>query len=217
MLKLLHSSASIRDSVASYLEEEEGEKVLIVADGWDELGESERQEESFLYKLFFKTFPFVSVIVTSRPSASAPLHRLPYIDRFVEVCGFNKENIKEYIQSEFTSDQEKASCLLLEQLESNPLVESVCSIPLNCAIVCHLWRTLEEALPTTMTELYTKIILNVILRNIQKEFIQNSAVLSLSNFDALPEDLQQSWWLLCEFAFQALKRDQIVFSSRRTR
>ena len=41
---------------------------------------------------------------------------------------------------------------LLEQLENNPLVDSVCSVPLNCTIVCHLWRTLEEALPTTMTD-----------------------------------------------------------------
>ena len=87
----------------------------------------------------------------------------------------------------------------------------MCCVPLNCAIVCHLWHTLEEALPTTMTELYTKIILNVILRNIQKNEAFKS-ILSLSNFSALPEDLQQSWWLLCEFAFQTLEKDQIVFS-----
>ena len=36
--------------------------------------------------------------------------------------------------------------------------------------------------------------------------------MSLSTFDALPADLQQSWWLLCEFAFQALEKDQLVFS-----
>ena len=210
LLKLLHLSASIRDSVANYLEEEEGEKVLIIADGWDELSESERKEGSFLHKLLFQLLPFVSVVLTSRPSASAPLHRFPCIDRLVQVCGFNNENIREYIQCEFTNDQEKAS-RLLEQLESNPLVKSVCCVPLNCTIVCHLWHTLKEALPTTMTELYTKIILNVILRNIQKNEAFKS-ILSLSNFSALPEDLQQSWWLLCEFAFQTLEKDQIVFS-----
>ena len=48
-------------SVVSHLEDEEGEKVLIIADGWDELGESERQEDSFLFSLFFKQFPFLSV------------------------------------------------------------------------------------------------------------------------------------------------------------
>ena len=211
LLKLLHSSQKLCISVADSLEENEGKKVLIVADGWDELGKSERLEGSFLYELLFgQLFPFISVVVTSRPSASASLHRLPYIDRFVEICGFSKVNIKEYIQSEFVSDQEKVD-RLLEQLERNPLVESVCSIPLNCAIVCHLWRTLEEALPTSMTELYTKIILNVILRNIQKNDAFHG-IKNLPTFDALPKSLQQSWRLLCEFAFRAIEKNQIVFS-----
>ena len=126
------------------------------------------------------------------------------------MCGFSKEHIVEYIQSEFASDQEKAS-RLLEQLVNNPLVESVCSIPLNCAIICHLWRTLEEALPTTMTELYKKIIINVILRNIQKKD-EFKHISNLTNFDALPRELQQAWELLCKFAFEAIVNDQIVFS-----
>jgi Ran GTPase-activating protein (RanGAP) involved in mRNA processing and transport len=154
----------------------------------------------------------MSVVVTSRPSASAPLHELPDIDRFVEVCGFSKEHIAEYIQSEFTSDQGKAD-RLREQLEYNPLVESVCSVPLNCAIVCHLWRTLEEALPTTMTELYKKIILNVILRNMKKKD-EFKHISSLTNFNILPKELQQSWELLCKFAYETIARDQIVFSEQ---
>ena len=211
LLTVLHPSPRLCDSVARYLEDEEGESVLIIADGWDELGESERQEGSFLYQfLFGHRFCLMSVVVTSRPSASAPLRELPDIDRFVEVRGFSKEHIVEYIQSEFISDQGKVD-RLREQLEGNPLVESVCSVPLNCAIVCHLWRTLEEALPTTMTELYTKIILNLILRNIRKLDTYKS-VLKLPKFDSLPADLQQSWWLLCEFAFRALEKDQLVFS-----
>ena len=209
LLKLLHPSSDVCKAVASYVENEE-EKVLIIADGWDELSDSDQQEGSFLYELLFKRFQLITVLVTSRPSASAPLHRLACIDRCVEISGFSKEDIKEYIESEFTSDQEKAS-RLLEQLEDNPLVESVCSIPLNCSIMCHLWRILEEGLPSTMTQLYTKIILNVILRNIQKKDAFKN-VLSLSNFKALPSDLQQSFRLLCEFAFRALKQNQIVFT-----
>ena len=108
LLELLHSSKKLRSSVADWLEEIEGMKVLIIADGWDELTESGRLEGSFLYRLVFgELLPFVSVILTSRPSASAPLHKLPYIDRFVEVRGFDKENIVEYIRSEFASDQER--------------------------------------------------------------------------------------------------------------
>ena len=210
LFQLLHSYEDVCDSVASFLKKTEGKSVLLIADGWDELSEAERQSDSFLYQLLFEMFPFISVIVTSRPSASASFHRLSYIDRFVEVQRFSKDHIVEYIQSEFASDQEKAG-RLLEQLEYNPLIESVCSVPLNCAIVCHLWCTLEENLPTTMTELYTKIILNLVLRNICK-IDSYKSVLSLPNFESLPADLQQPWWLLCEFAYQTLEKDQLIFS-----
>ena len=209
LLKLLHSSEKIRDTVAHYLEDEEGEKVLIIADGWDELSESNRQEESFLYQLLFQMFPFMSVVLTSRPSASSALHRLPFIDRIVELQGFTKENIEEYVQSEFSGDHKKAEHLLL-QVESNPLVGSVCSNPLNCAIICHLWHTFEEALPTTMTGLYTNVILNVAFRNIQKT--SSCTLNSLPDFDSLPKNLQKPWWLLCEFAFRGIEKDQTVFS-----
>jgi hypothetical protein len=212
LLRLLHSSENICQSVASILEEEEGEDVLIVADGWDELAKSKRQEDTFLCNLLFgKILPFASILLTSRHTASASLHRDPHFQYFVEICGFSHDNIIEYIFAEFDDNKDVAVCLL-EQLESNPLVESVCSIPLNCAIICHLWRTLKEKdLPTTMTNLYTKIILNVILRNIQKLSAYKNT-LSLPSLYALPATLQQSWWLLCEFAYQTLARDQLVFT-----
>ena len=237
LLKLFHSSPRVCESVASYLEEEEAENVLVIADGWDELGESERREGSFLYQLLFKMFPSMSVVVTSRPFASAPLHNLPCIDRFVEVSGFSNDDIKEYIQSEFSSDQKKARHLL-EQLEHNPLIESTCSVPLNCAIVCHLCHeyTLEEALPSTMTQLYTRLIFYIVGRNLRKLKVYNHQLdlisldglseglkqpvgdfrqsvckaLDISEFDKLPE--QESWWLLCQFACESLDKDEIVFS-----
>ena len=118
--------------------------------------------------------------------------------------------MKEYIYSEFASNKEKAN-RLLKQLEWNPAVESVCSIPLNCAIVCHLWDTLEGDLPTSMTELYSKIVLNVAFRNIQKCH-EDKRILSVQNFDSFPMDLQESWWLLCELAFRSIGEGQIVYS-----
>jgi 5S rRNA maturation endonuclease (ribonuclease M5) len=210
LLKLLHSSKNVCESVVNYLEEEQGENVLIIADGWDELDESQQQEDSFLYELLLVELPFASVLITSRPSASDPLRK--YMDRFIDVLGFDKKNIEEFILAEFADNLQKATGLS-KQLESNPLLESVCSVPLNCAIVCHLWRTLEEALPTTMTELYQKIMLNFILRNIRKANMYRGIKI-LTDFDSLPSNLHQSWWRLCEFACQALIKNQIVFSQK---
>ena len=209
LLKLLHPSQKICEFVAEYVEEQEG-KVLIIADGWDELSTEDRSEGSFLYELLFGECYSLSIIVTSRPSASAPFHKLRCIDRFVEVHGFSNDNIKEFIQCEFASNVDKGSGLL-EQLEGKPIVASVCSVPLNCAIVCHLWHHFDGALPTTMSELYTKIVMNIILRNIQKKS-EYESIPSLPHFDSLPNSLQQPWSLLCELAFQTLSEDRIVFS-----
>jgi Ran GTPase-activating protein (RanGAP) involved in mRNA processing and transport len=209
LLNLLHPSQKVCELVAEYIEDQEG-KVLIIADGWDELSTEDRSKGSFLYELLFGECYSLSVIVTSRPSSSVPFHELRCIDRFVEVHGFNNDNIKEFIQCEFTSDRAKGSGLLA-QLESNLLIESVCSVPLNCAIVCHLWDCFDGALPTTMSELYTKIILNIILRNIRKKS-EYESIPSLPHFDSLPSSLEQPWSLLCELAFQTLSKDKIVFS-----
>ena len=211
LFKLLHSSERIRTSVIEELEEREGEGVLIIADGWDELDQENRSDSSFLYSLLFgNILPFLSVLLTSRPSASADLHDLPTVDRLVEVVGFNEENVKQFIESEVEECPEKASSLI-EQLENNPVIQSVCSVPLNCAIICHLWRTFESRLPTTLTELYTHIVLNVILRNIKKANAQTSRI-ALESFDDIPTASREMFWLTCAFAYNCLTENQLVFT-----
>ena len=213
LLKLLHSSEALCTAASDYLTHSEGKEVLIIADGWDEIAKDAQLKESFLYMVLFKGYlPFASVILTSRHSASTEFHRQSYFDRFVEISGFDKESIAKYIESEFISEPSKADHLR-QQLAANPLVESVCSIPLNCAIICHLWRqNSKEALPTTMTELYSKIIRNVILRNLGKDANHTTEILRLPTFNDIPTDLKQPWVLLCSFAFRTMKNDQIVFS-----
>ena len=182
-----------------------GKQILIIADGWDEMNKSQLREGSFIHELLFGDIPYVSVILTSRPAVSASLYR--HFDRSVEVCGFSEKNIEMYIQSAFSGDQIKADHLL-KQVKSTPSVASVCSIPLNCAIICHLWHFGNEICPTTMTELYTKVVLNTLLRNMQK----SDTSLTEVKIDALPPSIQQSWWLLCKLAFHALGTEQAIFS-----
>ena len=52
LLKLLHPSQRVCELVAEYIEDDDG-KVLIIADGWDELSKENRSEGSFLYELLF--------------------------------------------------------------------------------------------------------------------------------------------------------------------
>ena len=211
LLPLYHPDETVCGSVVQQLKRTRGKGVLIIADGWDELSEEKRSKKSFIYNLLFgRLLPAAGVLLTSRPSASAPLHNLPTVDRLVEVVGFNEGNIQQYIESEFEECAEKASSLI-EQLENNPVIQSVCSVPLNCAIICHLWHTFESGLPTTLTELYTHIVLNVILRSIKKTK-HFTSLIGLESFDNIPAANQEMFWLTCAFAYNCLSEDQLVFT-----
>ena len=235
LLKFLNDDKELYDEVIAEFKKNGGENVLIIADGWDELSESQRNKKSFLYKLIVKCciLPSASVLLTSRPSASAPLHELRCFDRFVQVIGFNRNNIEEFFNSELTPEE---ASLLIEQLDRNPMIENICAVPLNCAIVCHLFRELGKVLPSTMTELYTKIILLIIARNIarryetlvesckeseresvKQKYKECENITSLSSFREIPKVLQTYWWCLCEFAFWAIEKDKIVFSHNETK
>ena len=208
LLPLYHPDETVCGSVVQQLKRTRGKGVLIIADGWDELSEEKRSKNSFIYNLLFgRLLPAAGVLLTSRPSASAALHNLPVVDRLVEVVGFNEENVKQFIESEFQKCPEKASSLI-EQLENNPVIQSVFSVP---AIICHLWHTFESGLPTTLTELYAHIVLNVILRNIKKTnpFI---GLIGLESFDDIPAANQEMFWLTCAFAYNCLSEDQLVFT-----
>ena len=209
-LAFYHPDESICDSVVQHLKRTRGKNLLIIADGWDELGKEKQSKQSLFYSLLFgRQLPSASVLLTSRPTASAPLHNLPTVDRLVEVVGFNEENVKQYIESEFEKCPEKASSLI-EELESNSVIVSVCSVPLNCAIICNLWHTLKGMLPKTLTELYTQIVLNIVLHDIRKKS-STPCPISLS-FKSIPDSLQDVFWKTCEFAYECLSRDQVVFS-----
>ena len=211
LLPLYHPDETVCGSVVQQLKKTRGKGVLIIADGWDELSEEKRSKNSFIYNLLFgRLLPAAGVLLTSRPSASAPLHNLPTVDRLVEVVGFNEENVKQFIESEFEKCPEKASSLI-EQLENNPVIQSVCSVPLNCAIICYLWHTFENGLPTTLTELYAHILLNVIVRNVKRTNAETSLI-ALESFDDIPTANREMFWLTCAFAYNCLSEDQLVFT-----
>ena len=178
-----------------YLMANKKDNVLIIADGWEELCESQCKSDSFLYCLLFGDLlpnSSTTVVVTSR-SASVPKQSF---SRTVIVEGFNEETIKSFIQMEFSRNPEKLKCIT-EQLDTNPLVSSMCSVPLNLAMVCNLGRLCDDPLPDTMPEFYEKLAWN--LANLKINSGRKCE--RISNHQDLPGKLQQSWSLFCELAF----------------
>ena len=146
---LSHSCPEFGDTVDKHLGD--GESCLFILDGWDELPDLPCKKGSIFYELLSgKCLPSASLIVTSRPAAFPDKSKMPCIDRFVTLQGFSKEDFVGHVKSECASAEQ--STLLLQKLNDNPVLDSVCTNPLNCVIICNLWKT-GKRIPLKVTEM----------------------------------------------------------------
>ena len=207
-----HDCTKTNERFVQHLYETEGEGTLLLLDGWDELRSCQQVTGKLFPKLLSgKLLPFASIVVTSRPGSSSQLRSLRSIQRCVEILGFSEQNIREYIFSEFHSNLADAS-KLVEQVLENPMVSAICTVPLNCAIICHLWHTMKEELSVKMTSLYTKIILNILLHEIKRNFPDYQDIKQLTNFSKFPCKLKPLWQMLQKLAFKGIIKGMIVFT-----
>ena len=212
LIETLQGTKNSSDSIANSIKKTNGEDVLLVADGWDELSAPE-SSGTFLHDLLFgSVLNLASIIVTSRPSHSDWLYKNGCFDRLLSIRGFDDGSIRQY----FIDRQQKSNCLL-KTVDSNPLIKSMCRIPLNCASLYHLWCTESRKgkLLTTMTELCTKMIWNVVLHSIKKaDKYEFQTISHLPIVERLPEELKSSWWDLCRLAFQTIQKSQQITLSQ---
>ena len=98
-------------------------------------------------------------------------------------------------------------------MESNPTVKSILYVPINVAIICHLFL-LTLQLPNTLTQLYTLLCLNLMLRHINKQNDGDAEVEYLHSFDDLPKGASEHFLNLCLIAYKERVDDRIIFTTR---
>ena len=100
---LYHPDDNISKAVHRIIEQQEGEKVLIIFDGYDELSNDQRSDSIFLEILQQQSRRLrkATVLVSSRPFAtrSLPHQFKDSLDQHVEILGFNEQDIKAYLTS----------------------------------------------------------------------------------------------------------------------
>ena len=208
---LLTEDEELRDEVYKEIVKEGGNGVCFMLEGFDELPQKLRSAPVFS-KLADK-LPRCTLVYTSRPEACDKLRRLAV--HKIEICGFKEEQIQDYIKNAFQkvdNGKEKAT-KLISQVESNPIVKSILYVPINVAIICHLFL-LTLQLPNTLTQLYTLLCLNLMLRHINKQNDGDAEVEYLDSFDDLPIGTNEQFLKLCLIAYRGRVDDRIIFSSR---
>uniref|UniRef100_A0A1X7SDZ7 NACHT domain-containing protein n=1 Tax=Amphimedon queenslandica TaxID=400682 RepID=A0A1X7SDZ7_AMPQE len=225
--------------VAEWFEKRNGEGLLIIFDGWDELSEQLRQSSLAASIICKEKLDQCSVIVTSRSYASSSLLEImSNLSRHVQVIGFSKEEISTVIIQTLQKDTKLAQELidkkrkdnknykpftttqsskdsqlavkLINDLEVRNDVQSLCYVPLVCSMVILVYCKEGGHLPTTLTQLYQNFILQTIRRHVKRHDINPHTLGSLSS---LPSQLAKPLQEMCQLAYTNLANTRMTFSS----
>jgi len=216
-----HPFETLPDVIAEELINSLGEGVLILLEGLDELPERQRTESSvFLDLIHGRLLPLATVLITTRPWASEYLVKncKEKISQHIEILGFTKQQIKDYLQSVSKPDDDPSLLSDIEKyLSCYPQIHAAMYIPLNAAIVVQVYRrsrTGECIIPKTMTQLYTALSQTLLIRYLEEHPVHKKTKWKITNFSDLPSDVYKHFLQLCEVAYSGIKNGQkLVFSS----
>ena len=152
--------------------------VLILMDGFDELTTtmlSENEFGSILRALNGKTYRECCIGVTTRPSHLERLTTKSLVQNpciHLKVLGFTKDDVKEYVRKFFGGNSEA----LIEVIKSSDVLSDLARSPMLLLLICIIWRE-DEALPSTMSHLYSKAVDYIFKRKDHESDKETSEVL----------------------------------------
>ena len=199
----------------------DGDGMLIVCDGFDELPREQRQEGSvYIDLLKGRLLAEATIIVTSRPSVSAELWSLCQhnIDRHLEVIGFTKEDIKRYAESVFSGD---ILAGFLAYITGNPPIYGMMYIPLNAVFVALIYQDsydTDRPFPTTMTQLFDTLTCGLIRRHlvythrVPSKYCMPPSLQRTEDISKLPPAVAQQLLQLAKVAYESLCEKRYVFT-----
>ena len=201
---------------------ENGLKLLLILDGWDEAPACLRKppdpkfppDNSYIGNLLRSVSSNTTILITSRPDSSLDLHNRANVNR-VEILGFTKESIHDYFQealsTQLSSDEvEDEIVKLKDHFLKYPAIESSCYIPLNAAILILVYLEHNRTLPTTHYELLYQLLLCCIYREVTTRHSQTLS--TVSSLDDLPCDLKEQLDSICTLAYEGIMQNKVVFT-----
>ena len=184
------TSSALKD-IMKYADKHNGLGLCFILDGLDEY--LPKKNDTYIHRLINKSqLPRALIIVASRPAAVADFRSMA--SRQIEVLGFLKEQISEYIKEYKFSDTSKCS-ELFKYLEHYPNVHHMCYLPIHTAMVCFLGKV-DRSLPETETGIYKEFTIFFFLRALHDEDIY------IDSIEKLPSSERESYMKICKLAFE---------------
>ena len=216
---LYHRNTELCRCVGEEVERRDGEGVLLVFDGFDEFPAELRKTSLVAEVIRGSYLPKATVLVTSRPSATAELLSVSqaHVGKHIEVVGFSDKEIQEYAESIFGSESELLD--FQTYLSGNPVVRGMMYNPLNCGMVVEVYRNSylsKRPIPHTQTQLYTELSLCLLSRHLSAakgpsvKRLPND-IYSLEDIKKEDSDLYQQLVRLGRLAFERRMREEVIF------
>ena len=210
----------VQQAVIEEIQRTHGKGVLLIFEGYDELPEEMRIENSiFLDVITGRELPEATVIVTSRSWASEFLHRecTKHISQHIEILGFTKDDIMSYLESTMHTFRDPSLLAGLKKyISCYPHINSAMYIPLNAAIVVEVYRNSrkdDRLVPKTMTEMYSSLVRCLLLRHLFDHPVHGQKRWRVRNFSDLPPDVHQQLCELGKIAYEGIVDGQkVIFS-----
>ena len=194
----------------------DGQDVLLILDGWDELPvkmqqRKKQQRESFILALLqnlpgWSILHSCSIIVTSRPISSCDLQEI--VSSRIEILGFDEIELEAFFKESLKGDT-RALRVLMEKIEERPDIKGSCYLPLNANILVHVFVSNGYIVPDSMYDIFREVILACITRSCKK----SNKKLEAKVFEDLPTDTHGALMYLCELAFNGMLEERFTFTS----
>ena len=177
-----------------------GTNVAFLFDSFEEFP-TDLQEDSFVYKVLQReVLPNCVLVVSSRPHASACLR--PYATVRVYLLGFTEmQQKKEFIEQALEDQQQNRE--VTQYLERESTINDLCFVPLNMAILLHLYLFNCALFSSNLTELYSKFLCLIICRHLAKH--NHSFENTTYDLRSLPAPYDKIITNLCKFSSENLK------------
>ena len=205
------SHPDFSNSIAEELVQSQGEKLLFVLDGFDEVSHDFHENSVIKNILCRQLLPECTIILTTRPSAVYTLRSIcqPLVDKHVEIIGFTEEERVRYITEVFSKEPE-LQVNFLKYMFLVPHIKSMMYIPLNCAIIAQVYYESQSshhfAIPRTRTQLYKALTHSLLVRHIMMKDSKCEFKSMLP--EGLDEESMKIFKALTKFAFDTYHKDK---------
>ena len=204
----------------------QGEGMLLILDGFDELPEPMQERNSLYGRLITgEELQRARILITSRPRAVKRIEKLigPGSSHTlnVEILGFQMQNIESCVHCMLHDEAQQEA--FLKYIDENVVIKNMMYIPLHTAIVIELFRQKSTTCldgksdgmncALTLTELFRDLCRCLLYRDMLCKNPDNVISFAQLQLENLSESIKNTFSTLSSLAFQSLVSQKLIFDS----